>query len=162
MKKLIVSLFGLVLGVILILNISFYGSIKNWLARCEYTEEIIKNDYVGFNIIFTKSDKFNGYVLDERSICTTSLKDTTKSITNVKNKNHMMSTRDYDKYELDYDQAFTLINEVVVQKHGLSTIDSGSSPMVYLVIKDKEGTEYRIYQGTILLINNNTITIDML
>jgi len=44
---------------------------------------------------------------------------------------------------------FNIVNVIEVTKHGISTIDSGSGPIYYLVLKDQNNVLYKI--GTVML-----------
>lgn len=46
-------------------------------------------------------------------------------------------------------KTFKLIKIVAVTKHGLSTIDSGSGPLYYLVLKDEQGIIYQIHTASL-------------
>ncbi len=119
----------------------WYGSVTR---DCIYTENTIyvPKQLVDKKIILTKS-AYVAIGYDDKFSCLNNLKNINRKIISSEDiDNGIGIGRDYYEergakiQELKTDISFSILKIIAVTKHGMSTMDSGSGPMYYLISKD--------------------------
>lgn len=139
LKKLSIGIFGLLL-VAVVARYSYYGS---FTRTCIYTEEerTVSARFQSAKIsLFRQAALMSGPT--EEYACLPMMREYTNHIVEVQYAGHEKGQKSLidEKSNLE----FQIIKYISVTKHGITTMDSGSGPIDYLVLKDQNGKVYRI------------------
>ena len=126
----------------------YYGSL---IRNCIYTEnKLLVPEQLTKGKIVVAKDAYLAIGHDREYSC---LKDFgnidrkivgAESINNLTIGRHYFTDRGLTVESLKRGASFHVVGVVAVTKHGLSTIDSGSGPIYYLILKDQNNISYQI------------------
>jgi hypothetical protein len=139
LKKIVIGVVGLVV-VAVATRYSYYGS---FTRSCIYTEEerTVSARFLSAKIfLFKQAAVLSGTT--EEYACLPIMSQYDNRIVEVQyagNEKGQKSLID-EKSNLE----FQIIKYVSVKKHGITTMDSGSGPIDYLILKDQSGKIYRV------------------
>lgn len=148
-------------------NILFYGSIKGFLNKCEYTEQIIPTPPELASSTLTlerdvylangEREKNKDYGYPDCGPIMSKIKSEIVTQVVVDNANadyHPIKGLDIQK--IYSPQKFSLVEMVLVKRGGLSAIDS-SGKHLFLILKDESGNLYK-FSSSLLMDNINIPT----
>lgn len=130
------------------IHLIYYGSLTR---NCAYTENILPvPEQLTQGEIVVAKDAYLAIGHDKEYVCLKSFEDIDReivgaeSINNVTIGRHYFTDRGLVVDSLKKGASFHVVGVVAVTKHGIKTIDSGTGPIYFLVIKDKENILYKI------------------
>ncbi len=141
----------IIISILIILYFSIHLILYGSLTRnCIYTENKISvpKELTNKKIIVTKDVNIISGA-EERFSCLQDIKKINNEIfkfndTVIGIDKEYFVNKGFDVKTLKKDTQLTTVDIIAVTKHGLSTIDSDSGPIYYLILKDKNNNLYKI------------------
>ncbi len=125
-----------------------YGSLTR---NCVYTEQVLTvPEHLSEGEIVVVKDAYLATGHDKEYSCLKEFRNIDKEIVGPESINNITIGRKYftskglEVTSLKKGEVFRAVSVIAVTKHGISTIDSGSGPIYYLVMKDQNNTFYQI------------------
>jgi hypothetical protein len=146
LKRNLIITGGVVIVLYILFHIAFYGF---QLGSCEYTDEVVATppELIGATIVVEK-DQYLGRGYDSNN-CASPLKEITNQVISSESINNVTIGRRYFEDRgltvdfLKKGKKFQLVEIIAQTKHGLGTIDSGSGPIYFLILRDENGDLYQ-------------------
>jgi hypothetical protein len=147
-QKVIVILLIIIVALFLGGRYVYYGSLTR---NCIYTENKLSvPEQLTKGEIVVAKDAYLAVGHDKEYACLKNFGSIDREIVGADTINNLTIGRHYftDRglavESLKKGASFRVVDVVAVTKHGLTTIDSGSGPIYYLVLKDKNNISYQI------------------